>query len=569
MATRSASGHERAQWIANRRGSPAIASSTTRNAKEHFMSKSNQSAPTLSRRSLLPTLAALALAVAAPDASAYSAIYGGGPFYSGGTAVMNDLRGSGFTTVILWSFHIEENGDLIYNDIPVVKNGAYMGDPAWPTRLATLKTAPTSVNRIEVSIGAWGVPDFERMIRLVNGTAPGCGTTIVCGTGSNSILYRNFQALKAATGADAVNFDDESAYDLAPTTTFSQMLIGMGYKITFAPYTQQTFWRNLRNNLGSAVDRIYLQVYAGGAGNNPASWNTAMGMTVAPGLWSRNGSGCASGDSPATVQTRMSNWKTSAGISGGFMWLYDDIQQCSAQGTSAQYAAAINTAVSGNTPPVANFGVTVSGLTATFSDASTDADGTIASRSWNFGDGSTSTATNPSRTYASAGNYNVTLTVTDNGGASHTKSQAVSVGSGYANLALNRPTTSSAPCNSTESAAKAVNGSVSGGTTDKFCSLTSPAWIQVDLGTAQTVSSFTLQHAGAGGESTAWNSRAFTIQTSSNGSTWSTPVTVSNNTGSTSTHAITATPARYIRLNVTTPTQNSDPATRIYEFEVR
>ncbi|MGD6630625.1 PKD domain-containing protein, partial [Xanthomonas citri pv. citri] len=123
-------------------------------------------------------------------------------------------------------------------------------------------------------------------------------------------------------------------------------------------------------------------------------------MTVAPGLWSRNGSGCASGDSPSTVQTRMSNWKTSAGISGGFMWLYDDIQQCSAQGTSAQYAAAINTAVSGNTPPVANFGVTVSGLTATFSDASTDADGTITSRSWNFGDGSTSTATNPSRTYA-------------------------------------------------------------------------------------------------------------------------------------------------------------------------
>ncbi|NVI98859.1 discoidin domain-containing protein [Myxococcus sp. AM009] len=533
------------------------------------MPKSNQSAPSVFLRGLLPALAALAVAVAAPDASAYSAIYGGGPFYSGGTAVMNDLRGSGFTTVILWSFHIEENGDLIYNDIPVVKNGAYMGDPAWPARLATLKTAPTSVNRIEVSTGAWGVPDFERMSRLVNGTAPGCGTTIVCGTGTHSILYRNFQALKTATGADAVNFDDESAYDLAPTTAFSQMLIGMGYKITFAPYTQQTFWRNLKNNLGSAVDRIYLQVYAGGAGNNPASWNTAMGMTVAPGLWSRHGSGCASGDSPSVVQTRMSNWKASAGISGGFMWLYDDIQKCSAQGTSAQYAAAINTAVSGNTPPVANFSVTVSSLTATFSDASTDADGTITSRVWNFGDGSTSTATHPSRTYASPGNYNVTLTVTDNGGASHGNSQTVSVGSGYANLALNRPTTSSAPCNSSESAAKAVNGSVSGGTTDKFCSLASPAWMQVDLGSARTVSSFTLKHAGAGGESTSWNSRAFTIQTSSDGSTWSTPVTVSNNTGSSSTHAITAASARYIRLNVTTPTQSGDPATRIYEFEVR
>ncbi|MBN8227772.1 discoidin domain-containing protein [Corallococcus macrosporus] len=517
----------------------------------------------------LASCLALALAASAPAALADSAIYGGGPFYSGGTAVMNDLRGSGFTTVILWSFHIEDNGDLVYNDIPVVRNGAYIGDPAWPTRLASLKTAPTSVNRIEVSIGAWSVPDFERMARLVNGTAAGCGSTLVCGTGTNSILYRNFQALKTATGATAVNFDDESAYDLAPTTQFGQMLMGQGYKITFAPYTNQTFWRSLKDNLGSAVDGIYLQVYDGGAGNNPASWNTAMGMTVDPGLWSRHGSGCASGDSPATVQSKMTHWKSTAGINGGFIWLYDDIQACSAQGTSAQYAAAINTAVSGNTPPVANFGVTVSGLTATFSDASTDSDGSIASRSWSFGDGSGSTATNPSHVYASGGNYTVSLTVTDNGGASHTKTQTVSVGAGFVNLALNKPATGSTACNSSETPAKAVNGSVSGGTTDKFCSLASGAWLQVDLGSAQTVSSFVVKHAGAGGESTTWNTRAFTIQTSTNGTAWSTPVTVTNNTASTSIHAISATLARYLKLNVTTASQNGDPATRIYEFEVR
>ncbi|WP_163995641.1 PKD domain-containing protein [Pyxidicoccus caerfyrddinensis] len=520
-------------------------------------------------RQVWPALAALALTALAPAAHADSAIYGGGPFYSGGTAVMDDLRSSGFTTIILWSFHIEDNGDLVYNDIPVVKNGAYMGDPAWPTRLATLKTAPTSVNRIEVSIGAWSVPDFERMARLVNGTATGCGSTLVCGTGSNSILYRNFQALKTATGANAVNFDDESAYDLAPTTQFGQMLIGQGYKITFAPYTNQSFWRSLRDSLGSAVDGIYLQVYDGGAGNNPASWNTAMGMTVDPGLWSRHGTGCSSGDSPATVQSKMSTWKSTAGIGGGFMWLYDDIQKCVAQGTTAQYAAAINTAVSGNTPPVANFGVTVSGLVATFSDSSSDSDGSITSRSWTFGDGSSSTATNPSHVYASAGNYNVSLTVTDNGGASHTKTQTVSVGAGNVNLALNKPATGSSACNSSETPAKAVNGSVSGGNTDKFCSLTTASWLQVDLGSAQTVSSFVVKHAGAGGESSTWNTRAFTIQTSSNGSSWSTPVTVTNNTASTSTHSISATSARYIKLNVTTPTQNGDPATRIYEFEVR
>ncbi len=91
--------------------------------------------------------------------------------------------------------------------------------------------------------------------------------------------------------------------------------------------------------------------------------------------------------------------------------------------------AAKTTGSSGNAPPVANFTSSVSGLTASFTDTSTDSNGTIASRSWNFGDGATSTATNPGRTYAAAGTYTVALTVTDNGGASNTVSRPVTVGS--------------------------------------------------------------------------------------------------------------------------------------------
>jgi PKD repeat protein len=80
-----------------------------------------------------------------------------------------------------------------------------------------------------------------------------------------------------------------------------------------------------------------------------------------------------------------------------------------------------------NVPPVANFTFTTSALTATFTNTSTDSDGTIASRSWNFGDGTTSTSTSPSKTFSTAGTYNVALTVTDNGGASHTATQSVTV----------------------------------------------------------------------------------------------------------------------------------------------
>jgi PKD repeat protein len=62
-----------------------------------------------------------------------------------------------------------------------------------------------------------------------------------------------------------------------------------------------------------------------------------------------------------------------------------------------------------------------------FFDGSYDSDGTIASRSWNFGDGSTSTEASPTHTYAAAGTYTVTLTVTDDRGGTATKTEQVVV----------------------------------------------------------------------------------------------------------------------------------------------
>ncbi len=80
-----------------------------------------------------------------------------------------------------------------------------------------------------------------------------------------------------------------------------------------------------------------------------------------------------------------------------------------------------------NVAPTAGFAVSCTGLGCSFTDQSSDSDGTIASRQWAFGDGSASTATNPTRTYAAAGTYTVTLTVTDNSGAKTTASRSVTV----------------------------------------------------------------------------------------------------------------------------------------------
>jgi lysophospholipase L1-like esterase len=79
-----------------------------------------------------------------------------------------------------------------------------------------------------------------------------------------------------------------------------------------------------------------------------------------------------------------------------------------------------------NVAPTASFTSSCTYLTCTFTDASTDSDGSIATRSWTFGDGGVSTATSPSHTYA-AGVYPVTLTVTDDGGAAGTLSSTVTV----------------------------------------------------------------------------------------------------------------------------------------------
>ena len=78
--------------------------------------------------------------------------------------------------------------------------------------------------------------------------------------------------------------------------------------------------------------------------------------------------------------------------------------------------------------PTASFTDTTSGLTATFTNTSTDSGGTIGTYAWTFGDGSTSAVASPSHTYAAAGTYSVTETVTDSvDGKTSSKTASVTV----------------------------------------------------------------------------------------------------------------------------------------------
>jgi len=98
---------------------------------------------------------------------------------------------------------------------------------------------------------------------------------------------------------------------------------------------------------------------------------------------------------------------------------------------------------------------------------------------------------------------------------------------GAPNVALGRPATGSVPCSEDQGPEKAVNGSVSGGEADRWCSVDRPLFLQVDLGTPRAVTRFVVKHAGAGGESEDLDTREFNIQVSTEGKAFTTVETSS------------------------------------------
>ncbi|MGW8281856.1 MAG: PKD domain-containing protein, partial [Gemmatimonadota bacterium] len=80
-----------------------------------------------------------------------------------------------------------------------------------------------------------------------------------------------------------------------------------------------------------------------------------------------------------------------------------------------------------NEKPFADFSFSCTGRVCQFTDLSSDPDGSISSRAWNFGDGGTSSQVNPSHTYAADGDYTVVLIATDNQAAEDTASKLVGV----------------------------------------------------------------------------------------------------------------------------------------------
>ncbi len=101
-------------------------------------------------------------------------------------------------------------------------------------------------------------------------------------------------------------------------------------------------------------------------------------------------------------------------------------------GATASVSHSVSIIAAQNQPPVATFTFSPSpalvGQAVSFYGAgSSDPDGQVVSWQWNFGDGYTSSVTNPSHAYAAPGTYTVTLTVQDDDGAAGSATRQVSV----------------------------------------------------------------------------------------------------------------------------------------------
>jgi len=302
----------------------------------------------------------VALAVWGQTASAQTGltgIFGGGPFYKNAAKNITEIENSGFTEAIVWSVEVNSSGDLNFNgEFPLTSKGVYIGNQThsdFASNMATLKQG--TVKRVTFSIGSSNVGDWQDIAALVKAQ----------GTGPTSILYKDFQSLKAAIPAlDAIDFDDENSFDSPSTIQFGVMLGNLGYHVAPDAFDNNSYWTNvvtqINSQLPGTVDGVHLQAYAGGSGNNPCvGWNFGT-VPVWPGLWDQD-------DTPSQVQSIMSGWHSECGINGGFMWLYDDFV---GTGEAAQYASAINNAVGGT-------GFTLSGPSNVFLNQNSTANASI------------------------------------------------------------------------------------------------------------------------------------------------------------------------------------------------
>ncbi|HPF71082.1 MAG TPA: PKD domain-containing protein [Candidatus Krumholzibacteria bacterium] len=202
--------------------------------------------------------------------------------------------------------------------------------------------------------------------------------------------------------------------DVSTNGTYAQNEAWLHLNLAGAGQTDLSFWWKEFGDETHAQDGIYFSDNGGasfvkvqdlnGASYTNATWNQFTLDVDA--LCAANGLSLS-----GTFVVKFQQYDNYAIATDGFA--FDDISVTSTTGT-APVAAFSGTPTTGTAP-----------LAVQFTDASTNAP---TAWSWTFGDGGTSTAQNPSHTYAAAGTYSVTLTASNAFGSNQlTKTNYITV----------------------------------------------------------------------------------------------------------------------------------------------
>ena len=203
-------------------------------------------------------------------------------------------------------------------------------------------------------------------------------------------------------------------------------LTPQGYMVVFRTTLESGDHAIVRATIGApSSDRF--TVYKDYSDNNPdqvsVSLSCSSGTVVSSPLWASEGSPAVFTIQGASAGATCTATETS--VASGYTKNESGCLNRALNG-SCTIVNTLNTQT--NNPPTASFTFSCSGLTCNFNGSgSSDSDGSITGYQWNFGNGSSGSGVTTSRTYGAAGTYTVTLTVTDNQGATGTLQRSVTV----------------------------------------------------------------------------------------------------------------------------------------------
>lgn len=314
--------------------------------------------------------------------------------------------------------------------------------------------ATTPVSRQVSTVGPATVPfvsdTFARTVTGGWGSADVGGPWTATGTASGFAVAPGAGSLQLARGAQlsaalpsAISRDT----DLRLSITSNKASTGAGVTTTVTGRrvsTNNEYRARLRITAANKVT-ISLTRLVAGTETAMAPEQVVPDITFTPGLVFSVRMQVV-GTNPTTVRARAwpvteaepTNWlestsdSTAALQSQGTLAVTGSLSSSSTNApvsVSVSHLSAVHTlAPAPNLPPTAAFTTSCTYLACTYSGAgSIDPDGTIASYAWTFGDGQTATGATPLHSYATAGMYDVALTVTDDRAASNTTSQQVTV----------------------------------------------------------------------------------------------------------------------------------------------